>query len=379
MIARTAVFPGSAPCHDAAPPPLLVALAAVACDRLVSEFAEQSMSRADFDDSGTGSDMDEEFDVTALLRKPNLLSATIAPLSPFLVTCFTPAAMYPPLLDSLPLAADDARSAGPSLSNMAAPPTQPSAATHARLRTRSLSFHPYHVAPAATGVGAGWRARAASVSAEGATRCSDDSRHIDTEPTTADSTTFTAAAGKTEINVAPPASLRLRPRTARHMKEQYRQNYQHIRRDSACSNSVQEDDASTDNESDESAVETPSSDSDDELFSPRGQAHHHALHASGMALGVSSGRKMSASSNGSSISTSSTSPSASSSTQQHKHVVKPRANFPHDVLSVLTGWLQENKDNPYPTMAEKTKLGRACGLNMKQVNNWFINARRRRI
>ncbi|KAJ3011689.1 UNVERIFIED_CONTAM: hypothetical protein HDU68_001576 [Siphonaria sp. JEL0065] len=59
--------------------------------------------------------------------------------------------------------------------------------------------------------------------------------------------------------------------------------------------------------------------------------------------------------------------------------LKARANFTPDVLDTLTAWLEANKHDPYPTVDQKKALATECGLNMKQVNNWFINARRRRI
>lgn len=39
--------------------------------------------------------------------------------------------------------------------------------------------------------------------------------------------------------------------------------------------------------------------------------------------------------------------------------------------------LFEHTENPYPTEDEKQLLMQQTNLNLKQVNNWFINARRR--
>ncbi|KAJ3392513.1 hypothetical protein HDU84_003998 [Entophlyctis sp. JEL0112] len=382
MIAGTSVAIIAPPtfCKDAAPPPMLIALAAVACDRLTSEFAAHPEDPLNYD-SGTGSDVDDEFDVAALLRKPNLLTAAVAPLSPLLVTCFTPAAMYPPLLDSPPpLAPYDAATA--------VPPAPPSIATRARLRTRSLSFHPYHITPTTSIVGSGWRARSASVSVEGATRCCADdlkSAHVATNSTAAVPDALASADDISPVNIsAPPQSPRLRPRTTRQVKENFRPHYQLVRQSSTCNESAREDDTSVCSDSDGSDIDTPDSD-DDDFFSPGAQVRRHTSHPTTTANGVSSGRIASAnirsnnSNSSNNAATRSAHASASGSASHHRPVVKQRANFPHSVLSVLTGWLEENKGNPYPTVAEKTKLGRACGLNMKQVNNWFINARRRRI
>ncbi|KAI8840093.1 homeobox KN domain-containing protein [Chytriomyces cf. hyalinus JEL632] len=59
--------------------------------------------------------------------------------------------------------------------------------------------------------------------------------------------------------------------------------------------------------------------------------------------------------------------------------LKSRANFNQAVLEILTGWLEDHKEDPYPSVEQKKMLADQCGLNMKQVNNWFINARRRRL
>ncbi|KAI9336097.1 hypothetical protein BDR26DRAFT_865130 [Obelidium mucronatum] len=53
--------------------------------------------------------------------------------------------------------------------------------------------------------------------------------------------------------------------------------------------------------------------------------------------------------------------------------LKSRANFTPDVLDILTSWLVAHKQDPYPTVEQKRALAST------QVNNWFINARRRRI
>ncbi|WEL39721.1 homeodomain-containing protein [Encephalitozoon hellem] len=56
---------------------------------------------------------------------------------------------------------------------------------------------------------------------------------------------------------------------------------------------------------------------------------------------------------------------------------KTRANFPMDTSQLLRSWLKENMDNPYPSDAEKAYLCQKTGLGPAQINNWFINARRR--
>jgi len=48
-------------------------------------------------------------------------------------------------------------------------------------------------------------------------------------------------------------------------------------------------------------------------------------------------------------------------------------------VAVLTRWLLQNKQNPYPTLAAKKQLGRAAGLSSVQVSNWMTNMRKRHV
>lgn len=54
-----------------------------------------------------------------------------------------------------------------------------------------------------------------------------------------------------------------------------------------------------------------------------------------------------------------------------------RANYPKKISRVLKNWLKENMNNPYPSESEKAMLMELTGLDTTQINNWFINARRR--
>lgn len=54
-----------------------------------------------------------------------------------------------------------------------------------------------------------------------------------------------------------------------------------------------------------------------------------------------------------------------------------RMNYPKNVSKILQNWLKENIANPYPSENEKCMLIESTGLNSTQINNWFINARRR--
>ena len=72
-------------------------------------------------------------------------------------------------------------------------------------------------------------------------------------------------------------------------------------------------------------------------------------------------------------------PSSSASRAAKNKTSKIRANFAPEVLDELCGWLSNNIDNPYPAQEVKESLAKKTGLKIKQVNDWFINARRRRI
>ena len=54
-----------------------------------------------------------------------------------------------------------------------------------------------------------------------------------------------------------------------------------------------------------------------------------------------------------------------------------RLNYSKHIIQILKGWLEQNSHNPYPSENEKQVLSDQTGLNMTQINNWFINARRR--
>ena len=43
----------------------------------------------------------------------------------------------------------------------------------------------------------------------------------------------------------------------------------------------------------------------------------------------------------------------------------------------LFKWLDAHKLDPYPTDEDKRQLIQATGLKLNQINDWFINARRR--
>lgn len=51
--------------------------------------------------------------------------------------------------------------------------------------------------------------------------------------------------------------------------------------------------------------------------------------------------------------------------------------LPGDTTSVLKNWWQQHSKWPYPTEDDKAKLVEETGLELKQINNWFINQRKR--
>ncbi|XP_044471550.1 homeobox protein knotted-1-like 3 isoform X2 [Mangifera indica] len=51
--------------------------------------------------------------------------------------------------------------------------------------------------------------------------------------------------------------------------------------------------------------------------------------------------------------------------------------LPGDTTSVLKSWWQTHSKWPYPTEEDKARLVQETGLQLKQINNWFINQRKR--
>eukprot|EP00850_Spirogloea_muscicola_P019990 SM000204S05852 [mRNA] locus=s204:234037:236596:+ [translate_table: standard] len=51
--------------------------------------------------------------------------------------------------------------------------------------------------------------------------------------------------------------------------------------------------------------------------------------------------------------------------------------LPGDTTQVLKAWWNSHAKWPYPTEDEKTILVQQTGLELKQINNWFINQRKR--
>ncbi|AOA64157.1 Homeodomain-containing protein and putative transcription factor [Komagataella phaffii CBS 7435] len=58
---------------------------------------------------------------------------------------------------------------------------------------------------------------------------------------------------------------------------------------------------------------------------------------------------------------------------------KRRSNLPKRTTTILSDWLVNNLNHPYPNPRQKLELIEQTGLTSQQLSNWFINARRRKI
>ncbi|XP_051934960.1 homeobox protein Meis3 isoform X3 [Hippocampus zosterae] len=56
---------------------------------------------------------------------------------------------------------------------------------------------------------------------------------------------------------------------------------------------------------------------------------------------------------------------------------KKRGIFPKVATNIMRAWLFQHLTHPYPSEEQKKQLSLDTGLTILQVNNWFINARRR--
>ena len=58
---------------------------------------------------------------------------------------------------------------------------------------------------------------------------------------------------------------------------------------------------------------------------------------------------------------------------------KRRPNLPKTTVERLEAWLLAHPDNPYPDAPTKESLCQELDLSIRQLNDWFINARRRKL
>ena len=54
-----------------------------------------------------------------------------------------------------------------------------------------------------------------------------------------------------------------------------------------------------------------------------------------------------------------------------------RSTLNHTATHVLTTWLLESSNAPYPNAEERAELSAQSGLNTLQIKNWFTNCRKR--
>lgn len=66
-----------------------------------------------------------------------------------------------------------------------------------------------------------------------------------------------------------------------------------------------------------------------------------------------------------------------SSLKQEFSKTKKKANLPREAKQILLHWWNSHSQWPYPTDTEKVELAESTGLTRKQINNWFINQRKR--
>uniref|UniRef100_A0A674NB43 Meis homeobox 1 n=1 Tax=Takifugu rubripes TaxID=31033 RepID=A0A674NB43_TAKRU len=63
--------------------------------------------------------------------------------------------------------------------------------------------------------------------------------------------------------------------------------------------------------------------------------------------------------------------------EKEKKHNKKRGIFPKVATNIMRAWLFQHLTHPYPSEEQKKQLAQDTGLTILQVNNWFINARRR--
>ncbi|KAL1804188.1 hypothetical protein ACET3Z_032835 [Daucus carota] len=56
---------------------------------------------------------------------------------------------------------------------------------------------------------------------------------------------------------------------------------------------------------------------------------------------------------------------------------RKKGKLPNEARQQLLQWWTRNYKWPYPSESQKLALGQATGLDQKQINNWFINQRKR--
>ena len=55
-----------------------------------------------------------------------------------------------------------------------------------------------------------------------------------------------------------------------------------------------------------------------------------------------------------------------------------RRNHRQEQLNVLTKWFNAHMDDPYPSPEEKFELARKSHMEVRQIEHWFTNRRKRK-
>ncbi|URE21357.1 homeobox protein [Musa troglodytarum] len=66
-----------------------------------------------------------------------------------------------------------------------------------------------------------------------------------------------------------------------------------------------------------------------------------------------------------------------SSLRQELSKKKKKGKLPKDARQQLLNWWELHYKWPYPSETQKVALAESTGLDLKQINNWFINQRKR--
>uniref|UniRef100_A0A6V7QXQ7 Homeobox protein knotted-1-like 6 n=1 Tax=Ananas comosus var. bracteatus TaxID=296719 RepID=A0A6V7QXQ7_ANACO len=66
-----------------------------------------------------------------------------------------------------------------------------------------------------------------------------------------------------------------------------------------------------------------------------------------------------------------------SSLRQELSKKKKKGKLPKEARQKLLTWWETHSTWPYPSEMEKAALAQSTGLDQKQINNWFINQRKR--
>ena len=61
---------------------------------------------------------------------------------------------------------------------------------------------------------------------------------------------------------------------------------------------------------------------------------------------------------------------------QKLHLRTRTRYFKPQVQAFLRDWIMANRDSPYPSGSERTRIRKATGLSIKQIRIWMANARR---